>query len=236
MKLTEFEHQSKVVAERALKEHFGINLDVERMNIRETAGMLKRVRGLMQETKRVPQYYGSKNNASYMKLTFMEHALRDHYNTLLQQQRQTRIVLENEAVEEAQVTLAAQDLCNSVQKMLKDVGKMQVEELPALVDGIESEIGVNESKAYEEAVSAQLDTLSNALKEAFQALKGARDALTGGEGAEFSPEGGEEDMGGDMGGMPGEEPGGMPPVEAPAPEMPEEPTEEPTPSVGRSKR
>jgi len=239
MKLTDLDQKSKAVATRALKEHFGFNLKLNKMNISETAGMLKKVRGLILETKRTPQFYASQKNPSYLKLTFMEQALKDHYAALLQRQRNTRIMLENEAVEEAQVTLAAQDLCNSVQKMLKDVGKMQIEELPALVDGIESEIGTNESKAYEEAVGTQLDALSTALKEAFQALKGARDALTGGEGAEAFAPGGEEgaDMGGDMGGDMGADMGGdMGADMGAAPEMPAEPAEEPTPSVGRGKR
>jgi len=235
MKLIDLDQKSKVVAVKALKEHFGYNLPLNKMNISETATMLKKVRGLILETKRSPQFYSAKRSPSYMKLSFMEQALKDHYSELLQRQRNTRIMLENEAVEEAQVTLAAQDLCNSVQKMLKEVGKMQIEELPALVDGIESEIGSSESQAYEEAVGAQLDTLSNALKEAFQALKQARDALTGGEGAEgFQPDDG--DMGADMGGMPGDDMGGDMGADMGAPELPPEPAEEPTPSVGRGKR
>lgn len=233
MKLNDLEQKSKVVAVRALQENFGYKLPLSNMTISETAGMLKKVRGLILESKRTPQYNKIGNNASIMKLRFMEQALDSHYRDLLNRQRQTRVVLENEAVEEAQVTLAAQDLCNSVQKMLKDIGKMQIEELPALVDGIESEVGVNEAKAYEQAVGQQLETLSNALKEAFQALKSARDALTGGEGAEsFQPEAGGQEMGGEMGAEAGQEMGG----EMPAPELPEEPAEEPTPAVGRGKR
>lgn len=229
MKLNDLEPVKKSVAVRALEENFDFKLKLEKMNFSETSNMLKRVRSLILETKR-SQYNRDGMNPTYMKLRFMDQALQEHYNELLQRQRRTRIVLENEAVEEAQVTLAAQDLCNSVQKMLKDVGKMQIEELPALVDGIESEIGTNEAKAYEQAVGQQLDTLSNALKEAFQALKGARDALTGGE-AGFSPEG---DMGGDMGAPEMAAPE-MGPGE-PEAELPSEPSEEPAPAVGRGKR
>lgn len=229
MKLNDLEPVKKSVAVRALEENFDFKLKLEKMNFSETSNMLKRVRSLILETKR-SQYNRDGMNPTYMKLRFMDQALQEHYNELLQRQRRTRIVLENEAVEEAQVTLAAQDLCNSVQKMLKDVGKMQIEELPALVDGIESEIGTNEAKAYEQAVGQQLDTLSNALKEAFQALKGARDALTGDE-AGFSPEG---DMGGDMGAPEMAAPE-MGPGE-PEAELPSEPSEEPAPAVGRGKR
>lgn len=231
MKLSDFERDKKSVAVRALEENFDFKLGTSKLNLSQTANMLRQVRGLIHET-RVAQYNRTGVTPTYMKLQFMNQALGEHYEQLLAQKRRTRVVLENEAVEEAQVTLAAQDLCNSVQKMLKDVGKMQIEELPALVDGIESEIGTNEAQAYEQAVNQQLETLTTTLKEAFAALKSARDALTGAEGASFSPEGGEEpagdmgapEMGGDMG------------AEQPEPEMPPEPSEELAPAVGRGKR
>lgn len=231
MKLSELEQGKKSVAVRALEENFDFKLKLSKMNLGETTDMLRRVSALIQETRRT-QYNRDGMNPTYIKLQFMNQALQEHRAELLQRQRNTRIVLENEAVEEAQVTLAAQDLCNSVQKMLKDVGKMQIEELPALVDGIESEIGTNEAQSYEQAVNQQLETLSTALKEAFAALKSARDALTGAEGASFSPGGGEE-SGGDMGAP---EMGGDMGAGQPEPEMPLEPSEEPVPAVGRGKR
>jgi hypothetical protein len=70
-------------------------------------------------------------------------------------------------------------MVDQVQKMLEDVGQMQVKELPALVSSIESEIGVNESQTYNDQVSSQLDTLSASLKEASTALKNALNGLTG---------------------------------------------------------
>ena len=70
-------------------------------------------------------------------------------------------------------------MVDQVQKMLENVGQMQVKELPALVSSIESEIGVNESQTYNDSVSSQLDTLSASLKEASSALKNALNGLTG---------------------------------------------------------
>jgi hypothetical protein len=125
----------------------------------------------------------------------MEQALSARFNAL--SASRPRIVVENEEVEKSQVVLAAQDLVDSIQKMLEDVGQMQVKELPALVDSIESEIGVTEAQSYNEQVSAQLDTLSGALKEAFTALKAARDTITG-QGGDMAGLGMDGDMGAEL--------------------------------------
>jgi hypothetical protein len=184
MKLTDFD--KKAYAPKALAENYQMSFDVTGMTKNDTQKMLQKVRSLANEAKESSDFHKNQTSPSYMKLVFMEQALVQRYNELLDQPR-TRIVVENEEVEKSQVVLAAQDLVDSVQKMLESIGQMQVKELPALVDSIESEIGVNEAQSYNDQVSGQLDTLSGALKEAFTALKSARDSITGQGGGFTDP-------------------------------------------------
>jgi hypothetical protein len=121
----------------------------------------------------------------------MEQSLSKH----LQAIRNTNIVVENMEVEKSQVILAAQDMIDSVHKMYIDVNDMMVKELPALVDSIQSEMGVNESDAYNSAVSQSLKTLNDTLNETQNSLKAALQQLTG---QEASGSFGDEEMGGDM--------------------------------------
>lgn len=234
MKLTDFDN--KTYAPQALKENYKMSFDVSNMTLPATKQMLKKVRTLAMETKQSPEYYKDTSNPAYMKLVFMEQALVHHFNDLAARP-QPRIVLENEKIEESQVYLAAQDMVDSVNKMLEQVGQMQVKELPALVDSIESEIGVNESNAFQEQVGAQLDTLGTTLREVSAGLKAAVGELTG--------TGGGDAFGADMGmgmeePMPGEDP--MADVEVdqasmPEPELPAEEPEIPAVGgVGREKR
>ena len=178
MKLTELNNNRRTYSTRVLQEQYEMPFNVEKMSMSSTRTMLAKVRGLMTESKQSPDYHSSQSSGSYMKLVFMEQALSDHYNEL-RSLPQPRIMVENEEVEKSQVVLAAQDMVDQVQKMLEDVGQMQVKELPALVSSIESEIGVNESQAYNDAVSAQLDALSASLKESTAALKNALNGVTG---------------------------------------------------------
>lgn len=231
MKLTDFDN--KVYASKALEENYKMNFNVEKLDMLSSKNMLKKVRTLAMEAKQSSDFYRDTPNASYMKLVFMEQSLVNHINALANKPA-TQIVFENEKIEESQVYLAAQDMVDSVNKMLEQVGEMQVKELPALVDSIESEIGVNESQTFQEQVGSQLDTLSAALKEAQSSLKNAVGQLTGVGGESFDnmqspelapPEGEEEmtDVSVDQ-------------IET-EPEMPAEPEEtEPLAGIGRAKR
>ena len=238
MKLNELNNNRRSYSARVLKEQYEMPFNVDNMSMSSTRTMLTKVRGLMNETKQTPDYHNSQSSSSYMKLVFMEQALADHYNEL-RSQPQSRIVTENEEVEKSQVVLAAQDMVDQVQKMLEDVGQMQVKELPALVSSIESEIGVNESQTYNDQVSGQLDTLSASLKEASTALKNALNGLTGqavdaafDAGADLGAEAG-MDAGLDAG-MDAEMDMGDEESEIPAPT--EEPEMPPSGGVGRAKR
>ena len=236
MKLTELNNNRRSYSTRVLKEQYEMPFNVDKMSMSSTRTMLTKVRGLMNESKQTSDYQNSQSSSSYMKLVFMEQALSDHYNEL-RSQPQARIMVENEEVEKSQVVLAAQDMVDQVQKMLEDVGQMQVKELPALVSSIESEIGVNESQTYNDSVSSQLDTLSASLKEASSALKNALNGLTG-QAVDAAFDAG-ADLGADVGLDAGLDAGmdaDMGDEESEIPPPTEEPDMPPSGGVGRAKR
>jgi hypothetical protein len=236
MKLTELNNNRRSYSTRVLKEQYEMPFNVDKMSMSSTRTMLTKVRGLMNESKQTSDYHNSQSSSSYMKLVFMEQALSDHYNEL-RSQPQARIMVENEEVEKSQVVLAAQDMVDQVQKMLEDVGQMQVKELPALVSSIESEIGVNESQTYNDSVSSQLDALSASLKESSTALKNALNGLTG-QAVDAAFDAG-ADLGADVGmdaGMDADMDADMGDEESEIPLPTEEPDMPPSGGVGRAKR
>jgi hypothetical protein len=235
MKLTDFDKNPIENATRALKEHYDVPFNVQRMSYAQARDMLYKVRGLMNETKKSTGFYESQQNSAYLKLVFMEQALSKHFAEI--SLRKPRIVVENEEVEKSQVVLAAQDMVDQVQKMVEEVSDMLVKELPALTDSVQSEIGVNESSTFNQQVSEALTSLQAALTQSQATLKAALNSITGQGGAEAFDAGG--DMAGDMGApAPGEEEVGLDidaTAELPAPDM-EEPEAEPIGGVGRPKR
>lgn len=236
MKLTELNNNRRSYSTRVLKEQYEMPFKVDNMSMSSTRTILTKVRGLMNESKQTSDYHNSQSSSSYMKLVFMEQALSDHYNEL-RSQPQARIMVENEEVEKSQVVLAAQDMVDQVQKMLEDVGQMQVKELPALVSSIESEIGVNESQTYNDSVSSQLDALSASLKESSTALKNALNGLTG-QAVDAAFDAG-ADLGADAGMDAGLDAGmdaDMGDEESEIPPPTNEPDMPPSGGVGRAKR
>lgn len=231
MKLTDFDNKPSFNAVKALKENYNVPFKVQKMNFVATRDMLKKVRGLISETKNSNEFYESQNNPSYLKLLFMEEALSKHFAEL--SAKRPVIVVENEEVEKSQVVLAAQDMVDTVQKMVEQVSDMLVKELPALVNSIQSEIGVNESATFNSQATEALTSLQTALTGSKTGLQNALNGITGMGGTPdsfASPDAMAEpvdDMEQDIDISASEE---LPP------EPEESPEEEPVGGVGRAKR
>jgi hypothetical protein len=200
MKLTDFDKQPVYSAQRALKEHYGTSIDVSKMSYGQVSKMLNKVRSLMSESKASNKFYESTGNSSYMKLVFMEQALSKQFAYLSTQR--PRIVVENEEVEKSQTILAAQDMVDSIQKMVEQVSDMIVKELPALVDSVQSEIGVNESSSFQQQATEALTSLQAALTQSQTTMKSAVNGITGQGNMGAFDAGGDitADIGGDLGG------------------------------------
>jgi hypothetical protein len=174
----EFQGSKTTLTKKALKEHFEVDLDLNKMNQKKTRSMLSRVTGLLKEARRSGS--AAQTSPSYLKLVMMEQMLSNHYQDI---RVQTSIVVENEEVEKSQVILAAQDLVDQIQKMIEQVSKMNAEELPAVVNGISNEIGTAESETYNQSTSQCLTTLLQSLSTAKSDLTSNLGQITGAESA-----------------------------------------------------
>ena len=202
MKLQDLD--TKNWAPRALKETYQVDFDASSLSMIDAKKMLQKVRTLANEARSANDFYEKQTSPTYMKLVFMEQALVEHYNVLASRPK-ARIVIENEEVEKSQVVLAAQDMVDSVQKMVEDVSDMLVKELPALVDSVQSEIGANESETFNSQVSEALSSLTAALTQSKTTLQSALNSITGqGDASGFDTD---ADLGGDDLGM-GDDMGG----------------------------
>lgn len=223
MKLNELNSKPSMVAKKALKENFNVKTNFNSLNLADTKRMLSKVKGLISEMKTGSHSHMREQNPAYLKAVFMEQALTHHYGELrAMPMYNPRIVVENEEVEKSQVILAAQEMVDSVQKMIEDVSDMLVKELPAVIDGVNNEVGTAEGEQFNQQATDALTQLQAALSAARTGLQGALGTVTG-QGA------GGMEMGADM---------GMEPEADMGAEMPPEEDEEPEiePEVGRAVR
>jgi hypothetical protein len=132
-------------------------------------------------------------------------------------------ILRESEVQQAQVVLAAQDMVDNVQKMLEQVTSMQFKDLPALVDQIKNQIGVDQAMQFNTDATAALAGLVQNLQQSKQQMDAALGTVTG-QTAPTIPGMDDDGMGGEIPDetMPGEEgmaPGIEEPEEPEAPEM-----------------
>jgi hypothetical protein len=153
--------------------------------------------------------------------------------------RAYRMLKESE-VQQAQVVLAAQDMVDKMQSMLEDASEMQFKELPALVDSIKNQVGIDQAAQFNTDATAALTGLVQNLQGAKQQLDQALGVVTG---ATPPPDAGMAAMGGAPSPADDMAAAGMDDLDAAAAaagdEMappPEEPAPVPPAALGRAKR
>jgi len=163
-------------------------------------------------------------------------------NPTMAAENNTGNFLRESEIQQAQVVLAAQDMVDRVQKMLEDTTEMQFKELPALVDSIKNEVGMDQAAQFNADAAAALSGLVQNL----QASKGQLEAALGvvtGQGAGAVVPGAEmgADMGAELGADMGTELGAEAGLDAAAADAgaelePEPEATTPAASLGRGRR
>jgi hypothetical protein len=211
-------------AAKVFESYFGDKLAFEGLSGAQASHMLKRVRALILEHRRTPEFHNSERNPTYLKLVVMEQALASAAAPAatpaamaLQRQQKQKALSDEEAqlnkqqqniaarkaaiqkekaqmenrlslkqrlqeaseVQQAQVVLASQDMVDQVQKMSEQVSAMQFKDLPALVDSIKNEVGVDQAMQFNTDATAALAGLLQNLQGAKTQLESALGVVTG---------------------------------------------------------
>lgn len=87
--------------------------------------------------------------------------------------------LKESEVQQAQVVLAAQDMVDKMQKMIEDTSSLQFKELPALVDSIKNQVGMEQAQQFNADASAALTGLVQNLQGSKQQMEQALGVVTG---------------------------------------------------------
>ena len=283
---------------RVFESYFGSRMKFDQITGKQAQQMLKRVRGVLGETRRQPSFHQSERNPAYLKLLMMEQALTARVKediapaapaapgapaapnlsqatstvkdpklkaaldkstkgqTLTPDEqkmvagaammaaesrlRRTYKMLKESEVQQAQVVLAAQDMVDKMQSMLEDASEMQFKELPALVDSIKNQVGIDQAAQFNTDATAALTGLVQNLQGAKQQLDQALGVVTG---ATPPPDAGMAAMGGAPSPAGDMAAAGMDDLDAAAnmagdeiAPPPEEPAAVPPAALGRAKR
>ena len=119
---------------------------------------------IKQKQQEIAELQKAMNNPAAM----AENRLRRSYN-----------LLKESEVQQAQVVLAAQDMVDKMQGMLEDVSELQFKELPALVDSIKNQVGIDQAQQFNTDATAALTGLLQNIQGAKQQLDAALGVVTG---------------------------------------------------------
>ena len=207
MKLSEMTNQPRAKKiNQVVESRFGFKIDYKNLTFKKAFTLAQGITESLDQVKRTHGIHRVEQNPKYMELLMVRESL----NRWMVENR--HVLLRESEMAKAEATLAAKDMVDSIQDMLEKIGKMQNEQLPALLDTIRDQIGEQQAEAFKGSVTPLLQQLWQQLSDGRGQADNAARALTG-EGTPDMSMGGAPGIGSGMGATPG-----MPP--APNAEMP----------------
>ena len=105
--------------------------------------------------------------------------LQQMVKTATAESKHSRRLREASELQQAQVVLAAQDMVDQIQGMIEDISAMQFKDLPALVNSVRNDIGMDQAQQFNNDATAALQGLIQNLQASKQQLESAQGILTG---------------------------------------------------------
>lgn len=166
MNLHDLQENKFAILHRALNEvfetDFNFDMPVEKME-RVHAATVKRISEMKQNGVDV-------SNKSFQRLLLVAEGLK---LVLSQKPIQEEIIEESDALDQAEVLLAAKQMADDLQKMAENLASMQVEDLMSITNAMKEEVGLAEAEAFEAAAEAAIGGALDAVKNANEQVSNA---------------------------------------------------------------
>jgi hypothetical protein len=146
---------------KIMESRFGFAIDFDNLSVKKARALSAKITEGMNRMRKTHDYHLLEKNSKYMELLMINESLTRWVDS--------KVLTEGE-MGKSEVLLASKDLVDSIQDMLEKASKMQVEQLPALLDAVRDQIGHEQAEQFKGSVSGIItDLVSN--------LTNARDQL-----------------------------------------------------------
>jgi len=156
---------------------FGFAIDYEAITLPKAIAMRSKIYESVNAIRNSSAIHTAEKNPRYLEMLIVYEGLSRWIDAYKAQS--TRRKLKEGELGQAEAMLAAKDMVDTCQDFIEKVGKMQNEQLPALIDSIRDQIGSEQADGFKTSVGMALSTLSQQLGQARESLDGAARALTG---------------------------------------------------------
>ena len=185
---------------RIYESRFGISIDYNKLDINKALRLSDALQENLDAIRRSYGAHTAEKNPKYLEMLMVREGLTQWIN-----ENHEQMLYESE-MGKSEAILAAKDIVDTIQDMMEDIGKIQNERLPALMDTIRDQVGSEQAEQFKNSITPLLQDLYTNIQQTREGADNAARALAGEQVAQ--PMG----MGGDMGGMDGSMNGGMAPV------------------------
>ena len=117
-----------------MESRFGFSIDYNKMTISRAVKLSETIDANLYKIRHSVALHTAERNPQYMELVTVRENL---HNWLMSRHRQ----LNEGEISNAEVLMAARDMVDTVQDMIKKIGELQNEKLPPLLDSIYEQIG-----------------------------------------------------------------------------------------------
>jgi len=158
---------------KVMESRFGVKIDYNNLNFPKAYVLAHSLTENLDKIKHSHGVHAAEKNPKYMELLMIREGL---HRWMVENKQQ--LILESE-MGKSQAILAAKDMVDSVQDMLEEVSKMQNEQMPALLDTIRDQIGMEQADAFKAAVEPLLANMVQQLSSSRSTVDDAARALAG---------------------------------------------------------
>lgn len=158
---------------KVMESRFGVKIDYANLNFPKAYVLARELTESLEKIKYSHGVHVAEKNPKYMELLMVREGL---HRWMVENKQQ--LIMESE-MGKSQAILAAKDMVDSVQDMLEEVSKMQNEQMPALLDTIRDQIGMEQADAFKAAVEPLLANMVQQLSSSRGAVDDAARALAG---------------------------------------------------------
>lgn len=172
MKLTDISSKSKkAMINKVTESRFGFSIDYNSLTPAKARTMMGKITEAVTKIRNSSAIHTAERNPKYLEMLMV-------YEGLASWMDERKQLNEGE-MGQAETILAAKDMVDTVQDMIEKIGKMQNEQLPALIDSIRDQIGAAQADQYKAQVGQALAGLSTQLGTAREQFDQAARGLTG---------------------------------------------------------
>ena len=158
---------------KVMESRFGVKIDYANLNFPKAYVLAQELSESLDRIKRSHGVHVAEKNPKYMELLMVREGL---HRWMVENKQQ--LIMESE-MGKSQAILAAKDMVDSIQDMLEEVSKMQNEQMPALLDTIRDQIGMEQADAFKSSVEPLLANMVQQLGSARSTADDAARALAG---------------------------------------------------------